>query len=122
MKKLFLITFILIATNIMAQSFPEPVRFSYSGRDTTTTGDTISRKVTSTLNTLTGTYQNYFQGIFATDDTITISTDTLFTNSMIVYPDESLLTPKFNVRYFRNLYWKVLGTGVANVRYYLFGN
>lgn len=122
MKKLLLIVTLLIATNVFSQSFPEPVRFSYSGRDTASVGDTISRKVASNLNTLTGKYQNWFQGVFATDDTITISTDTLYSNAMIVYPDESLLTPKFNIRYFKNLYWKVLGSGVATVRYYLFGN
>lgn len=122
MKKLLAILILLTATQIFAQSFPEPVRFSYSGRDTASVGDTASRKISTNLNTLSGTYQNWFQGIIATDDTITVSTDTLYSNAMIIYPDESLLTPKFNIRYFRNLYWKVLGTGVATVRYYLFGN
>ena len=122
MKKLLLIVILLIATNIFSQSFPEPVRFSYSGRDTASTGDTASRKISTNLNTLSSTYQNWYQGIFTTDDTITVSTDTLYSNAMIVYPDESLLTPKFNIRYFKNLYWKVLGSGVATVRYYLFGN
>ena len=122
MKKLILLMLLLSATSIFAQSFPEPTRYMLSGRDTCSTGDTISRKVLSTSNSLTTKFQDWFQGIFASDDTIQISTDTLYTNSMIVLPDESLLTPKFNIRYFKNLYWRVLGTGVANVRYFLFGN
>lgn len=122
MKKLLLIALLLISAQVFSQSFPDPVRFSYSGRDTNTIGDTLSRKVLSTSNSLTNKYQDWFQVIFASDDTIQISTDTLFSNQMILYPDESLATPRFNIRYFKNLYWKVLGTGTAYVRWYLFGN
>jgi len=122
MKKLLLVLLLMLLTTTIYSQNLDNVRFSYSGRDTCSVADTISRKVLSTSNSLTSKYGDWFQGIFATDDTIQISTDTNYTNSMILYPDESILTPKYNIRYFYNLYWRVLGTGVANVRYYLFGN
>lgn len=122
MKKLFLILFLFAVTSgVFAQSVPEPVKYMKSGRDTVNSAnDTISRKISGTLNSVK-TYSNeWFQGVFSTDDTIQVSTDTLYTNQIIIYPGEAVTTPKFNSRYFNNLYWKILGTGTAIVRYWFF--
>lgn len=120
MKKLLLVVLLLVATNIFAQSYPEPVKYMFSGRDTVqSASDTMSVKIGTALKNKIG---DWFGLIITADDTIQVSTDTNYTNKMIVYPNESLTTPKFLIKLFTNVYWKVLGTGSASVRYFFYGN
>lgn len=123
MKHAILILMLLIATSVFSQTLEYPNIFYAEYDSTTTSIDTLSRQINSSLDNLYTTFDYYFQVIFAPDSTTQISTDTKFSanRTWVVRGGESWTSPKFDMT-ITNLYWKRYGgTGIGIMRFSLWG-
>ena len=113
MKKILLIFFILIAVKVQSQTtFDFPLQFT----DTTSTGDTLSRRVISGSDSMSDTCKKY-QVMIMCDDTIQFSYTAAYSsvNTFRLLPNTAILDYTWYSSQVPNIYYKVYGTGTPNV-------
>jgi len=127
MKKITLILIIIVAIlGLFITSANSQIvsKLYYAGTDTSAAlSDTLSRKVSGTLNTMNGTFPTWYQVVLFVDDTVEVSTSASFTigKTERILPGFTWTSQIFDVKFIPNLYWKRKGTGTATLEYRIFG-